>query len=287
VAHRLLFGRPVPGALATSEGYRLAWEGARVMGILNVTPDSFSDGGRFFAQEAAVAQGERLLAEGAFILDLGGESTRPGAEPVPAETELDRVLPVLRRLAHLPVLLSVDTRKPEVAAAALSAGAHLVNDVTALADPEMAAVCRDFGAPAVLMHMQGEPQTMQEAPCYQNVVAEVATFLRERAASVLASGVPSVVVDPGFGFGKSLEHNLELVRHFGAFAALGHPAMLGASRKASIGKLADAPDPEARVPGSTALHLAAAQQGAALVRVHDVAAHVQALRVWEAVWATQ
>lgn len=285
VRHSLLFHRPALGAERTSEGYRLEWTGTKVMGVLNVTPDSFSDGGRFETLEAAVSHAQALLAAGAFILDIGGESTRPGAEPVTRDEEIDRVLPLIRRLAgSTDTLLSIDTTKPEVAAAALEAGARLVNDVSGLKNPELRAVCRDFGAPAILMHMRGEPRTMQENSHYEDMVSEVAQFLKNQADLALEEGVPSVVIDPGFGFGKTLAHNLELVRCFKRFTELGHPAMLGASRKASIGKLTGVRNAALRVPGSLALHLYAALQGAALVRAHDVAEHVQALKVWEALY---
>ena len=285
VKHSLTFHRPVPGAVRQAEGYRLAWTGTKVMGILNVTPDSFSDGGQFASLEAAVKQAYELLEAGAFILDIGGESTRPGAEPVPAEVELSRVLPVLELLAKTTdALISVDTSKAEVAAAALSRGAHLVNDVTGLRDKALREVCAHFGAPAVLMHMQGEPRSMQVEPQYpdDDVVGAVETFLRQQAGVALGEGVPSLLLDPGFGFGKTLAHNLSLVRNFRRFTGMGHPAMLGASRKATIGQLAGVAEPTGRDPGSVALHLHAAQQGAAVVRVHNVAAHVQALNVWEA-----
>lgn len=282
VKHSLLFGRPVPGAVRTPEGYLLSWRGTKVMGILNLTPDSFSDGGQFASLQAAAERALELLEAGAWILDLGGESTRPGASAVETVEELDRVLPLLELLKSSGALISVDTRKPEVAAAALQRGAHLVNDVGGLRDQAMREVCATYGAPAVIMHMQGEPGTMQDDPRYQDVVAEVSAYLRRQAERALAEGVPSVVLDPGFGFGKTAAHNLALVRHFARFAELGHPAMLGASRKGTIGQLAEVASPAQRDPGSVALHLYAAAQGAALVRAHNVAAHVQALRVWEA-----
>lgn len=252
------------------------------MGIVNLTPDSFSDGGRLPTVDAAVAHAHALVADGAHVLDLGGESTRPGAEPVSAETELDRVLPVLRRLRGVNALLSVDTYKPEVAAAALAAGVHLVNDVAGLRDPEMVRVCAAAGAPAVVMHMQGTPETMQHAPGYDDVGLEVKTYLAAAAAAALGRGVPSVVLDPGIGFGKTLEHNLTLLRTLPELVALGHPVLLGASRKGLIRALAGESKPTERDPGSVALHLWGAQQGVAMVRVHNVAAHAQALKVWRA-----
>lgn len=280
--HSLTFGFPAPLAERGPDGYVWRWSGVAVMGIVNLTPDSFSDGGRFTALDAAVRHAHALVAGGAQVLDLGGESTRPGAEPVSAETELGRVLPALRALRGVDAVLSVDTHKPEVAAAALQAGAHLVNDVTGLRDPEMAGVCAAAGAPAALMHMQGVPGTMQNAPRYDAAALEVRTYLAAAAKKALAAGVPSVMLDPGIGFGKTLAHNLALLRALPDLAALGHPVLLGASRKGLIRALAGETEPAERDPGSVALHLWGAQQGVAMVRVHNVTAHVQALKVWGA-----
>lgn len=278
--HTLTFGRPVPGALPDPDGrWRLTWTGTAVMGILNVTPDSFSDGGKHAALDATLHAARRMRDAGVLILDIGGESTRPGADPVPAHTELDRLLPVIRALAGEGVVLSVDTMKPEVAAGALRAGAHLINDVTGLRDPDMVRVCAEAGAPACVMHMQGEPRTMQKNPVYADVVAEVHGFLRAQAARVLAAGVADVLLDPGIGFGKTLEHNLALLRATHALTAGPHPVLIAASRKRLIDYLAGVPDAAQRDPGSLAVHLHAARQGAALVRAHDAAGHVQALRV--------
>ncbi|UQN07804.1 dihydropteroate synthase [Deinococcus sp. QL22] len=277
--HALTFRFAVPGSTRTSDGWKVEWRGCGVMGILNVTPDSFSDGGRHSQLEAAVAAARAMHGAGALMIDVGGQSTRPGAVAVSAAEELDRVLPVIRALASEGILTSVDTMKAEVAEAVLRAGAHLINDVTALRDPAMRQVCADAGVPAALMHMQGEPRTMQQRPTYLDVVAEVQAFLQERAEEVLAAGVPSVLLDPGLGFGKTLEHNLSLLRATADLSALGHPLLVGASRKRMIDTLAGVPDPAHRDPGSLALHLHAARQGAALVRVHAVADHVQALRV--------
>lgn len=279
---RLTFGFPAPLAERTPEGYVWRWSGVALMGVLNLTPDSFSDGGRFASPDDAVRHAHALVADGAQVLDLGGESTRPGAEPVSAETELGRVLPVLRALRGVSAVLGVDTSKPEVAAAALEAGAHLINDVSGLRDPEMRQVCAAAGAPAVLMHMQGTPRTMQDAPHYDDVVLEVKTFLTDAAQRALAAGVPSVVLDPGIGFGKTLEHNLELLRNLRGLTALGHPVLLGGLRKGLIQAFAGPSQAADRDPGSVALHLWGAQQGAAMVRVHNVAAHAQALKVWGA-----
>ena len=283
----LTFGYPVPNGAAQPDGtFVWRWSGTALMGILNLTPDSFSDGGQFNQLDAALGHARTLVRDGAQVLDLGGESTRPGAEPVSADAELDRVLPVLRELRDADVLLSVDTSKPEVAAAALQAGAHLINDVSGLRDPEMVRVCAAAGAPAVVMHMQGTPETMQKNPHYDDVKLEVQTYLAATAARALAAGVPSVMLDPGIGFGKKTEHNLALLRGLPELVALGYPVLLGASRKGLIRALAgesaaDLPAAE-RDPGSVALHLWGADAGVAMVRVHNVRAHAQALRVWEA-----
>ena len=283
----LTFGYPVPNGAAQPDGtFIWRWSGTALMGILNLTPDSFSDGGQFNQLDAALGHARALVRDGAQVLDLGGESTRPGAEPVSAEVELDRVLPVLRELRGADVLLSVDTSKPEVAAAALQAGAHLINDVSGLRDPEMVRVCAAAGAPAVVMHMQGTPGTMQKNPHYDDVRLEVQTYLAATAARALTAGVPSVMLDPGIGFGKKAEHNLALLRGLPELVALGYPVLLGASRKGLIRALAgestaDLPAAE-RDPGSVALHLWGADAGVAMVRVHNVRAHAQALRVWEA-----
>ncbi|MEW6421705.1 MAG: dihydropteroate synthase [Deinococcota bacterium] len=277
--HHLTFGFPVPGGKRTVEGWRVEWTGCAVMGVLNVTPDSFSDGGQHTTLEAALAQARAMRDVGALMIDVGGESTRPGAEPVPAEQELDRVRPVLRALAGEGVLLSVDTLKAEVAAEALAAGAHLINDVNGLRAPAMLQVCAAAGAPACIMHMQGEPRTMQLAPHYDDVVGEVHAFLARQAQAALAAGVPSVLLDPGLGFGKTLAHNLTLLRALPELTAGPFPVLVGGSRKRLIDFLAGVPRAADRDPGSLALHLYAARQGAALVRAHAAGAHVQALRV--------
>jgi dihydropteroate synthase len=284
-AHHLHFGFPVPGAERCGAGWRLSWQGTAVLGILNVTPDSFSDGGRHLALDAALASARAMRGAGVLMIDVGGESTRPGAEPVPAEVELDRILPVVRALAaEMP--LSVDTLKPEVAHAALQAGAHLINDVGGLRDPEMLRVCAGAQAPACAMHMQGEPRTMQLRPEYADVVAEVHTFLRTRAAEARAAGLPGVLLDPGLGFGKTLQHNLALLRALPALTDGPDGVLVGASRKRLIDFLADVPQAADRDPGTLALHLHAARSGAALVRAHAAAAHVQALRVQAALAGT-
>ena len=252
-----------------------------VMGILNVTPDSFSDGGRFAGLPEALAQAERMAAEGAAIIDVGGESTRPGAAPVDAEEELRRVIPVIERLvSSLKVPVSVDTQKPAVMRAAIAAGASMVNDVLALREPGAIEAVADSDVAVCLMHMQGEPRTMQLAPRYGDVVAEVRGFLRERAARCIAAGIvrSRLVVDPGFGFGKTLAHNLELLRRLGEIAADGIPVLAGLSHKSLIGALTGRDNAD-RLAGSVALATIAAQNGARIVRAHDVGPTVDALRI--------
>lgn len=255
------------------------------MGILNVTPDSFSDGGLFLDPEAAVARARRMVEEGADIVDVGGESTRPGSDPVPPEEERKRILPVIEALApELDVPISVDTRRAEVAAAALGAGATIVNDVTAGADPEMFAVVRDASAGMVLMHMKGEPKTMQQDPRYDDVVAEVRAYLEARLEAAAAAGIEAdrLCVDPGIGFGKTLEHNLLLLRHVDALVDLGRPVLVGPSRKSFIGALLDLPADQ-RVEGTLGAISWLAGRGVHAVRVHDVREAVRALRVVDAI----
>jgi len=260
-----------------------------VMGILNVTPDSFSDGGQFFDAELAVARGLEMIAEGADILDIGGESTRPYAQPVTPAEEIRRVVPVVRALAERTrVLLSLDTSKAEVARQGLTAGAHIVNDVTALrGDAPMFEIVREANAGAILMHMQGTPATMQDDPHYDDVLAEVHSFLAERVAACVAAGiaVENLAIDPGIGFGKTNQHSLTLIRHLDQFLELGRPLCLGVSRKGFIGKITGRARHE-RAAGSVAITCWAAAHGAAdIVRVHDVAATVDAMRVIAAIRA--
>ena len=250
------------------------------MGVVNVTPDSFSDGGVNLDPDVAAASARRMIDEGAAIVDIGGESTRPGAEPVSADDELRRIVPVLERLAgQIPV--SIDTSKAAVASRALDLGAELVNDVTALrADPGLAGVVADRGAYLCLMHMLGEPRTMQRDPRYDDVVSEVAAFLEERLTAAVEAGIPEerICLDPGIGFGKTVDHNFELVRRLDELTALGRPILVGFSRKSSLGKLLG--DPEATT-GTTAASVGAAvaayERGATILRVHDVREHVEAL----------
>ncbi len=256
----------------------------RVMGIVNVTPDSFADGRGRLDLPRALAQARGQLADGADIVDVGGESTRPGAIPVPVDEELARVVPVIEALAADGAVVSVDTMKSEVMRAALDAGAAMINDVRALAAPGAAAIAAASGAAACLMHMQNDPATMQREPRYDDVVVEVRDFLAARAAAAVAAGVSreSIVVDPGFGFGKTLAHNLALVRALPRIAALGYPVLVGLSRKASIGAITGRAVGE-RMAGSVAAAIAAVARGASIVRVHDVRETVDALRVWRAI----
>jgi dihydropteroate synthase len=252
-----------------------------VMGVLNVTPDSFSDGGEWFDGEAAVAHGLELVAQGAGIVDVGGESTRPGAEPVPATEELRRVVGVVERLAASGAQVSVDTTKPEVARAALDAGATYVNDVTALRDPEMAALVAERECDCCLMHMLGEPRTMQDDPRYDDVVEDVRAFLEQRAEAAIAAGVAPerIQVDPGIGFGKTIAHNLELLRRLDEIVAIGFPVVVGTSRKSFLGRITGRDDPRQRLHGTIASNVMALERGARVFRVHDVAAVRDALAV--------
>ena len=264
-----------------------------VMGVLNITPDSFSDGGRFAGPETVDVDGvveaaQAMVSAGADILDVGGESTRPGADPVPAHLEIERVIPVMERLRTLDTLLSVDTRKTVVAEAALAAGCHMVNDVSAAADAGMLELVASTGAALCLMHMQGEPQTMQNAPSYDDPVREVAEFLAARVQAALDAGVTreQLVLDPGIGFGKALEHNLALVTGAEALRVAGLPILVGASRKVVVGKLTGRAV-EGRLAGSLAMALMAVEYGAQIVRVHDVAETKDALNVREALVSYQ
>jgi dihydropteroate synthase len=256
-----------------------------VMGVLNVTPDSFSDGGRHAEAGAAVARGLEMAAEGADLVDVGGESTRPGAAPVGADEELRRVIPVVRDLAAAGVLVSIDTRKAEVAAAALGAGAGAVNDISALGDAAMAGVVAGAGAGLVLLHMQGNPATMQDDPRYEDVVAEVARYLADRAAGAEVAGVDPacLCLDPGIGFGKTLEHNLALLRGIPKLATLGYPVLVGASRKRFLAGILGPLPPSGRDAASAAAHVLAIAGGAAMIRVHSVVVGLQTARVADAI----
>jgi dihydropteroate synthase len=257
----------------------------RVMGILNVTPDSFSDGGEYFAADAALQQARNMLAEGADIIDVGGESTRPGSCAVTVDEEIRRVVPIIGALAEeLPVPLSIDTSKPEVMRAAAAAGAGLINDVMALREPGALAAAAATGLPVCLMHMQGRPRYMQQNPLYADVVEDISRFFRQRIDACEAQGIArqKLVIDPGFGFGKTLEHNLSLLKHLGELRQLGLPILVGMSRKSMIGALTGRPVQQ-RMLGSVAAAVLAVQAGARIIRVHDVAATVDALKVAHAV----
>jgi dihydropteroate synthase len=286
--------------------YRLTWGkydmqfGRRtcIMGIVNITPDSFSDGGKFFAHDAAVAHAEKLAADGADILDIGGESTRPFSDPVPADEEIKRVIPVIEKLAgHLSIPISIDTMKAEVARRAVEAGASMINDISALRfDPEMAAVANAFDTPVVLMHMLGSPKTMQVSPSYDNLIADVSDFLKDAIARAEKQGISKskLIVDPGIGFGKTVSHNLILIRHLQSFAFLEVPILVGPSRKAFIRKLLkDAhskdipPDLPIVEAGTQAAVAAAVLCGAHIVRVHDVASTQATIRILDAMRAAQ
>lgn len=256
-----------------------------LVGVVNVTPDSFSDGGRFADPDRAMARGRELVAQGAAVVDVGGESTRPGSDFVSVEVELDRVLPVVASLAADGVVVSVDTSKAEVAAAALAAGAEIVNDVTALSDPEMARVVAEAGAGLVLMHMLGTPKTMQVDPHYQDVVAEVTSFLVDRADTAQSQGVAAeaICIDPGIGFGKTVDHNLTLLAHLDQLVATEYPVMVGTSRKSFLGRITGVDDPGQRDLATAVTVALGAVQGVHAFRVHEIPPARQALLVAEAI----
>ncbi len=256
----------------------------QVMGILNITPDSFSDGGRFIGKDAAVKQARSMLTAGAVILDIGGESTRPGADEVSVQQELDRVLPVIETIrSELDCVISIDTCKTQVMKEAVAAGADIINDIKALLDPGAVEVAVAAQVPVCLMHMQGQPRTMQQAPVYQDVVKEVAEFLQQRAEICIAAGVAKsqIILDPGFGFGKSLQHNYQLLSRLSEILALNYPLLVGMSRKSMIGQLLNVP-PAERLAGSLACATIAVMQGARIIRAHDVKETVQAVAVTSA-----
>lgn len=278
---------PPPDCTATTwrcSRFELDLSRPLVMGVVNITPDSFSDGGRFLDPGQAIAHAHRLIEEGADILDLGGESTRPGAQPVSVDEELGRVLPVIRALRDASVPIAVDTLKPEVMRAAIAEGAAIVNDINALRSAGALEAVAASEAGVCLMHMKGEPRTMQAAPHYDDVVGEVQAFLRDRMQAAMAAGIERVriVIDPGFGFGKTVEHNLELLRRLSELAELGAPVLVGLSRKSTLGAITGRPAVD-RLAASLAAALLAVQRGARIVRVHDVAATHDALAVLAAV----
>ncbi|MEP5632774.1 MAG: dihydropteroate synthase [Tateyamaria sp.] len=259
----------------------------QLMGILNTTPDSFSDGGSFDTLERAVAQGQALVAAGTDILDIGGESTRPGASLVPEDVEISRTAPVIAALrgAGVDVAISIDTRKAAVAKAALEAGASIVNDVSGFTfDADLAPLCAARGVPVCVMHAQGEPQSMQEKPRYDNVLLDVFDVLSERIDALVTAGIPrdQITADPGIGFGKTQDHNLAILNRISLFHGLGVPILLGVSRKRVIGEIGRVPNAQDRAPGSIAVALAAIAQGVAVIRAHDVAEHAQAIALWRA-----
>lgn len=265
------------------------WTTARVqvMGILNVTPDSFSDGGQFHALDAALQHVEAMLEQGVDIIDIGGESTRPGATPVTLAEELARVVPVITAIRQrFDVPLSVDTSKPEVMQAAVAAGADMINDVRALQEPGALAVCADLSVPICLMHMQGQPRTMQHNPQYTNVVADVSQFFAERIQACIAAGIARerLILDPGFGFGKTLQHNVDLLAKLDTFSAFNLPLLVGMSRKSMIGALLNDRPVDERLHGSVAAAVIAAMKGASIVRVHDVAATADAMKIVNALY---
>jgi dihydropteroate synthase len=286
--HRALtaFEHPTRGELRCSERILEIGRRTLIMGVINATPDSFSGDGMAGDVKAMVARGEAMAADGADILDVGGESTRPGAEPMPAEVETERVVPVIEGLAaRVRIPISIDTYKSRVAEAALDAGAAIVNDITALrGDPDMAAVAADRGAPVIIMHMLGTPRTMQDNPRYDDLMGEIAAYLWDSVSIAEQAGVPrdQVVIDPGFGFGKTVQHNLEIVRRLGELKSLGQPVLLGPSRKSTIGKVLDLPAEE-RLEGTLALVALAVANGVDIVRVHDVQAAGRAARMADAV----
>ncbi|HEX3499496.1 MAG TPA: dihydropteroate synthase [Stellaceae bacterium] len=292
-AQEAVLAERVAGQLAALAAPRLPWAGFAldrplIMGVLNVTPDSFSDGGDFSDPERAIAAGRAMLAAGADIIDIGGESTRPGAAPVSQESEIARVCPVIAALAETGAAVSIDTRHAAVMAAALEKGAGIVNDITALTgDPAAAATVARAGAALVLMHMQGEPRTMQREPRYANAPLEIAAYLAARIEECGAAGIAPerIVIDPGFGFGKTVAHNLELLERLALFHALGTGILLGVSRKSTIGKLSNVAEPKGRLAGSLAGALHGLSQGVNILRVHDVAETRQAVAVWQAIAA--
>jgi dihydropteroate synthase len=275
-------------------GFALKWsrftldldKRTHVMGVLNVTPDSFSDGGVFFNRESAVARGREMAREGADIIDVGGESTRPFSGGVSSGEEIDRVVPVIRELsACLEIPISIDTTKSEVAEAALEAGASMINDISALRfDPELGKVAAVAAVPVVLMHMQGRPETMQEAPRYENLIGEIKDFLQEGVKRAISAGISEelLILDPGIGFGKTFDHNFSLINRFNEFCELGKPLLAGPSRKSFIGRILDV-EPSGRVVGSVAAAVACVLKGARIVRMHDVAETVDAVRVIDSV----
>lgn len=276
--------RWTPAPAVKCRGRELDFERVRIMGVLNATPDSFSDGGHFFDHQAALDQIARMTEEGADVIDIGGESTRPGSAGVDEAEEIRRIIPILEHMnMNEGPLVSVDTSKVGVARAALEAGAHIINDVTGLCDPGMRAVIAEFGAAAIAMHMKGEPRTMQENPEYEDLMGELSGYLRERARRAEVDGIASVLVDPGVGFGKSWDHNLEILRKMNVLRDLGYPLVVGVSRKRFIGAITGVDAAGERLIGSKVAEAFAVIGGADMIRTHDVGAAVEAVRMGEAI----
>jgi len=263
--------------------YTLHLQQTLIMGILNVTPDSFSDGGQFIDEEKAVIHAKKLMTDGADIIDIGGESTRPGSQSLTEEEELDRILPIIKKLvSDLSIPISIDTYKPLVAEECLKVGAHLINDITALKNPQMIDVVAKYNVPVVLMHMQGTPKIMQENPVYKDVVTEVMEFLRSRSSIAQNAGINEIIIDPGIGFGKTVEHNLKILKNLRKFTTLGYPILIGPSRKSFIGAITGLPVTE-RVEGTLAAVTIAVMNGAQIIRVHDVKECKRALQIIDAI----
>ena len=270
--------------LILCKDHTLALDRPLIMGVLNVTPDSFSDGGVFFDVRTALEHAKRMVAEGADIIDVGGESTRPGAEPVSVDEELRRVVPVVKELLNcVQVPISIDTMKPEVADACLKLGVHMLNDVTGLRDDRMVEVAARHNVPVIIMHMLGDPQMMQTHPDYKDVVKEVKQYLKKQADRAQAAGINQIIIDPGIGFGKTVEHNVQLIKHIAEFKKLGYPVLMGVSRKSFIGKILGTDDPAQRLEGTLAAVTACVLNGADILRVHDVKECVRAVKIAEAI----
>jgi dihydropteroate synthase len=287
--HWFLIGRPHLGRMMLKlspivcKDYTLRFEKTLIMGILNVTPDSFSDGGLFADIDTAVAHGKKMVSEGADVIDVGGESSRPGSAPLSEKEELDRILPVVTRLLdEVSVPISIDTYKPLVADACLKAGAHLINDITGLTNPEMRKVAVKHNIPVVLMHMRGTPKTMQQNPVYQDLLGEITAFFQEQIATARKAGIQNIIIDPGIGFGKTVEHNLQILKHLGEFKSLGCPILVGPSRKSFIGMITGLSVKE-RLDGTLAAIIVAVMNGANMVRVHDVNECKRAVQVADAI----
>ena len=263
--------------------YTLRFEKTLIMGILNVTPDSFYDGGLFADVDTAVAHGKKMVSDGADLIDVGGESSRPGSAPLSEKEELDRILPVVTRLLDkVSVPISIDTYKPLVADACLKAGAHLINDITGLTNPEMRKVVAKYKVPVILMHMKGTPKTMQQNPTYQDMLGEITAFFREQITKARKEGIQHIIIDPGIGFGKTVEHNLQILKHLGLFKTLGCPVLVGPSRKSFIGVITGESVKE-RLDGTLAAVTVAIMNGANIVRVHDVKECKRAIQIVDAI----